>query len=1314
MVASRTTAAAVLIRETVTSFLAGPSDVDRLVGTVMDDRFELLAFAAAGGMGRVYRARDRETGEICAVKLLPSDGDIARFAREAEVLAAIEHPGVVRYLTHGAAVTGDRYLAMEWLTGEDLSHKLEEGTLGVADTLALAGCVADSLAAAHRRGIVHRDLKPSNLFLVDGRLDAIKLLDFGVARAIESTELTATGAMVGTPAYMSPEQVRGGAVDARADVYGLGAVMFRCLSGHPPFRGAHPLAVFAKVVLEPAPRIGTIRSDVPAPLEALLARLLAKEPELRPAHGAALVDELRVLSDAPLSTRAVVRMPGAITAREQRIACVVLCARMADIDATRPEHGTGETDDAVLRAIEERGGILDALAKGAWVITIPSAASPAEQAVRAARCALALAALRPDAPIFVATGRVLVDGATRVGEVIDRAAEALVDAKTKGTGGVMLDVATAELLAGRMPITGDGEWRRLVDEEAAVVPARRFLGKPIPCVGRAPQLAVLTALLHAAREESRACAALVSAPPGLGKSHLAHELLRAAVIARGDVDVLFAACDPMRATSSFAALGQLLRHAAGMRDSDSPRLRAKKLEALVAGDVSPPDAPRMVEVLGEICGVYTSQGDASPALRAARADLSIMADAVREAWTDWIAARADRRTLLVLVEDLHWADAASVLLLEAALRANEDRSVFFLATARPGDATAAVDRLRGLGLVELALAPLSLRASERLVREALGGNADEATVKDLARRAGGHPFHLEELVRAVAAGHGADALPDSVLGMVQARFDHLGAVARRLLRAASVFGVTFSVGGVAALLGDDLMPHEVRAALAELVEGEMVTELRARPGPSGTEYRFHHALLRDGAYATLAEPDRVQAHRRAADWLEAHGESDPAVLAEHYDRGDAPDLARALFGRAAAQALHHHDFERAMAHAARARGLAPDAAGHAALSAIEAEVLYWRGDLVAAADRAGEAASGLTHGAREWFDAVSVAVGALGQLGRNEGVAAWLDDASRVTSSPENRGAHIVALCRGMTQLFWAHHGGDLALVRGCLDTLVDRADAIDAYTAGWVHRVHGESAWLHEHHIERCMTTLEASCESFDRARALRALCLTRINAASLAGWSGAWSHGLEQLAQSRAESERLGSGFLQRYSKIVEALLLAYAGEGTAESAMRTARLHVKGSPRLSFIGHVVVGWLALESGKVEDADTEAMAAASIHVAKELRPAALALAARVALARGHDEKAVRLALDAGSAESACSDLELTYGTAGFALAEAYAARDEGAARAALAPVVRRLASIASTIASPEQRARFWQRPLPNASVVRLAARLGVEIPEP
>ncbi|MDB4935464.1 MAG: protein kinase [Labilithrix sp.] len=1283
---------------------------DHLVGTTLAERFELLALAATGGMGCVYRARDHATDQTVAVKVLvSSDGDARRFAREAEALAGIDHPGVVRYLAHGTTSDGAQYLAMEWLSGEDLARRLDEGTLGVEDTLAIARQIADSLAAAHRHGIVHRDLKPANIFLVGGKLDDVRLVDFGIARAATDESLTVTGTFVGTPAYMAPEQVRGGAVDPRVDVYGLGAVIFRCLVGHPPFQGAHQLAVLAKVVLEPPPPIRDLRPDVSASLESLLVRMLEKDPALRPADGGALGEELRALDTAGASSARHIR--AAITSREQRVACVVLCASTASGERTVTESASRDSEDVVRRAVEARGGTIAALAKGGWVITIPNAASPTEQATRAARCALALAATMPGAPLFVATGRILVTGEHRVGEVLDRAADALGRARSEGvTEGVLLDVATAELLDGRFRIDGDAEWRELRDEEDSIAPVRMLLGKPTPCVGRETQLAMLTAMVSACAGESHACSALVTAPPGFGKTHVIRELLRTSVAARGDVDVLVAKGDPIRAASPLGVASQLVRRAAGVLESDRAAARAKKLAALVARDFDAADRPRMQELLGEIAGTPTAHAEASAALRAARADVSIMADAVQAAWIEWMAARAERGMLLVLVEDLHWVDAASVRLIEAALGALEERPVFLLATSRPEGSAQLSERFRSGGFVEVTLSPLSTAASERLVRSALGPNADAAMVRALAKRAAGHPFHLEELVRAVANGGSADALPDSVLGMVQARLDELDARARRLLRAASVFGESFWSGGMASMMGDDLPLHELRSVLAELVDREMITEERTSKWLGETEYRFRHGLLRDGAYATLAEPDRVRAHRRAAAWLEGVGESDPAVLAEHYDRGAAAEKALPFFQRAASQALQRNDLDRAMSHTARARALGPDTAVSAALDAIEAEILFWRGDMKAAAERASEALARLPRGEAEWFDAVSVGVGALGQLGRNDAVADLLDDAAQTPSSPKSRGAHVVALARGMTQLFWAHHGGGLASVRACLDSLVDVPEALDPYHAGWVHRVRGESAWLHDRHIERCLAELEASCTAFERARALRALCLTRLNTASLAGWSGAPALGLELLTQSRAQATQLGLGFLLRYGQAVEGLLGAYAGNADAEAKMKAALVAVGASPRLAFLCRVVVGWLALERNDVDVAHVEARAAVDIVVAPELRPAGMALAARVALAKGDAGEAIRLASAAKQLEGECRDLELTFGFADYALAEAQLARGaKDEARATIASITSRLDAIASTIPDAAQRRRFWDRPLANAGIVRLGRELGV-----
>jgi tetratricopeptide (TPR) repeat protein len=1300
-----------LIGGIVTSLASGPDRPEDLVGTVIADRFDLLAFAGAGGMGHVYRARDRSTGGSAAIKLVsPANADVERFAREAVVLAAIHHDGVVRYLDHGVTADGAKYLAMEWLNGQDLSQRLgDQGTLGVAETLSVARCVADALAATHAVGIVHRDLKPANLFLVGDRLDAVKLLDFGIARAPLATEITATGVLVGTPAYMAPEQVRGDAIDPRVDVYALGAVIFRCLVGYSPFRGSQ-LAVLAKVLLESPAAVNSLRTDVPRELDALLTRLLSKEPADRPSDGAALAQELRALGDSGGTLS--VRVPATISAHEQRVACVVLCAGAptSEEETVREAGATGGTD-AVRRSIVACGGVIDALARGAWVVTIPSAVSPAEEARRAARCALALAAMRPDAPLVVATGRVLVSGERRVGEVIDRAAEALLAARSaEGRGGVRLDAATAELLDPSFRLEGTGEWRQLIGEDETVAPVRTLLGRPAPCVGRDSQLATLAATLAVCEVEARACVVLVTAPPGIGKTRLVHEWLHRSVEPRQDVDLLFAQAEPIRAASPFGIAARILKRAAGILDSDSSATQGGKLAALVSRDC--PRRELTGEMLAEICGTSIPQLDASPGLRAARADLSVMADAVREAWTEWMAARAARGTMVLLVEDLHWADSASVRLIEGALVALQDRPVFVLATTRPGGSSPFADRFREQGLVEVTLGPLSPVASERLVRQALDGRIDDSVVRSLAKRAGGHPFYLEELVRAVAGGHGTDALPDSVLGMVQARLDDLPAQSRRLLRAASVFGETCWSGGIAALLGDEVPEREARATLAHLARQEVLAEERSSKWSGQTEYRFRHSLLRDAVYTTLAEADRIRAHRSAATWLESMGETDPAVLAEHYDRGAASEQAIGFFRQAAAQALLRNDLDRAMSDVSRALALGPDPSTVAQLRAIEAEVLYWRGDLDQAAERASRAAQGLVLGAPEWFESVSVALGALGQLGRNDAVAALLDEAARVDSPTESRGPHVVALCRGMTQLVWAHHPGDLSTVRARLDALAERPDTLNPYESGWLHRARGEAAWVSDRDVGRCLEELEASCSAFERARAIRALCLTRLNAASLAGWSGDPSRGLALVASAETDSERLGAGFLLRYGRVVRALLLAYAGDAGAEESMRRGFAETNG-PRLVFIAHIVIGSLSLERGDLDAAEAEAHAAQGLSVVDDLRPAAMALAARARTARGDLVQAERLAVEARNLESSCGDLELLNGMAGLALAEVHAARgDRAAVRAAIAPIVAQLSAIAATIPSAPLRRSFWQRPLPNDLVVRVATAAGIDVP--
>jgi non-specific serine/threonine protein kinase len=264
-------------------------------GEVLDGRFEVGPVAGSGGMGVIHRGRDRATGALVAVKTLRGLDGADRFRREIQVLSGLKHPGIVTYLAHGQTAD-ELYLIMEWLEGEDLATRLEAAGLSVEESIRVAIQLASALAVAHGRGIVHRDLKPSNVYLSDWRLDRIKLLDYGVAHRAGATTLTDVGMVIGTPAYMSPEQARGERdIDARADVYALGAVLFRCVAGRPPFEGETPHELLGAVLHRPAPRLSEIVA-VPRPLDELVAQMLDKSPAERPADGRAAWAALSLLT----------------------------------------------------------------------------------------------------------------------------------------------------------------------------------------------------------------------------------------------------------------------------------------------------------------------------------------------------------------------------------------------------------------------------------------------------------------------------------------------------------------------------------------------------------------------------------------------------------------------------------------------------------------------------------------------------------------------------------------------------------------------------------------------------------------------------------------------------------------------------------------------------------------------------------------------------------------------------------------------------------------------------------------------------------
>jgi serine/threonine-protein kinase len=222
------------------------------LGDLYGERYEVLGFLGSGGMGQVYKVRDRHDGALRALKVLQPAEDAAagdrsgRFRREAQILGKIQHPAVPRILDSGFG-GGRLFLVTELVDGCDLKLEIQRrGPWPIGEAVALVATVVDALAAAHALGIVHRDVKPSNIMLEKG--GAVRLLDFGLARGrgVDMATLTRTGVVVGTPAYMSPEQFQALSVDERSDVYSVGVVLFELLTGRLPFSAPTAMAIGLK------------------------------------------------------------------------------------------------------------------------------------------------------------------------------------------------------------------------------------------------------------------------------------------------------------------------------------------------------------------------------------------------------------------------------------------------------------------------------------------------------------------------------------------------------------------------------------------------------------------------------------------------------------------------------------------------------------------------------------------------------------------------------------------------------------------------------------------------------------------------------------------------------------------------------------------------------------------------------------------------------------------------------------------------------------------------------------------------------------
>ena len=1332
-------------------------------GTILVGRFEIERLAGRGGMGHVYRAIDRATGGAAAVKIVQdelSESRRARFVREAQLLAELEHPAIVRYLSHGHTERNEPFLAMEWLEGEELGTRLVREGVTARAALPLLRRVAEAIGVAHARGIVHRDLKPSNLMLVGGELARVKVLDFGVAR-VQAEAMTRTGAAIGTPGYMAPEQARGSRdVDARADVFSLGCLLYECLTGRPPFSGESIMATLAKILLEDAPRLADARPDLPRALDELVARMLAKDPAARPRDGAAVAQELASFADLVADSAPPARArDSAVTIGEQRLACIVLArgvvgartgevAAMVDDDDTltivNTPRGTGSGGpDAALPALSAavagHGGLADVLADGSVVVTVLGEGAATDQAARAARCALAVRDIAPLAPMALAMGRGVVRGRAPLGRLIDRAAALLAAPPVNPMAAtsimqavpgcqrvpdrlpIRVDEVAAGLLDVRFAIAGDDQGLALVGERDVGGAARTLLGRPTPCVGRERELAMLGAVFDECVAEPRSHVVVVTAPAGVGKSRLRHELVRR--IRERSGEIWIAAGDPLAAGAPFALLGQALRRTAGVLDGEPATVRHLKLRARVSRHVPGHDVPRVAEFLGELIGAPSPE-PASVQLAAARGDPQLMGDQMLRACEDLVAAETAAAPLVLVLEDLHWGDLPTVRFVDALLRRLPDRPLLVLALARPEVDTVFPRLWAERDCERIQLGELTRRAGEKLVRETLGARVDDAGVARLVDRAAGNAFYHEELIRTVAEGRG-DELPGSVLAMAQARIEGLEVEARHVLRAASIFGQVFWRGGVAELVEGG--PTHVSDWLEELVRRELVVVARDSRFPGEIECVFRHALVREAAYAMLTDRDRARGHLRAGEWLEARvraarpderaGQAEAVALAEHFERAGQPRRSVAWYRQAAEQALEGDDLAGAIERADRAiacvradkKSTQDDRALIGVLRQVQADAHAWRAEYSLAEEHGFEALELLAPESAAWLAAAAAVADARVRRFEHGKVLAICHALAGVAPAPVTHRPLAHAIATTMPTLLWHGDAALIARLFAQLDRIEAEAGGGDPAALAWV--LHARS-WraMQAGDGAACLVLDSRVVELFTQLGDLRHACQQRANVGYDELMLGAYAQAELSLVTAIEIATRIGLAQVTAQARHNLGLAVLRQGRIDEARAIEQAALDAllaHGNQRLAAAAHhylalveLAAGDLAAAAHRVDaslamGADSPAMQIGWLPTRSLVRR----LAGDPAGALHDAEAALALAAQHGRPEEGDAAMRLAYAEA----LHATGALD--AARAAIADAEARLLDAAARIGDPAWRRSYLEAIPEHARTRHLAA---------
>ena len=937
-------------------------------------RYTLLNALGQGGMGTVVLAEDTQLGRKVAVKFLSDkleDDPTARerLHREARSAAALDHPYICK-IHEIVTIDGRVGIVMEYVRGETLEARLRRSMPGAADALAIAGEIAEAMDEAHRRQVIHRDLKPSNVMLTES--GHVKVMDFGLAKATSPDEgeaapqtvmpLTDAGLRLGTPRYMSPEQILGGEVDARSDIFAFGLLVYELLAGAHPFHHVSSSDTMAAIIRDPATPLARYRGGLPASVQETLDRLLAKEPGLRyQSFRDVRVDVEQLRRDVVTTTPPASRVPaarstdatltnvgssgGASANEERRQLTVVFC----EIDGLGDMSNSLDAEDLLelgeqyravwQQQIERFGGTAGPYADGALYGYFGYPIAHEHDARRALSCGVAIRSAidtlvkraadagitKPAVRIGVNTGSAIVGQQSGVIQVHGNTASVAARLAEHSAGGsVVVSGATFRIAGHHFDSTALGHLNLRgfsgavpLYEVVAEKDARARLDGVAPdlpaLVGRDLELTMLRQRWTQARH-GQGAVVLVSGEAGIGKSRLVDSFVRS-IAADEHVWVESLYCSPLSSNSPFYPLIEDIKKKLGRTAGKNERDALTGLRSLLAESGAESDLAvfLLARLLSVDLPADVPQPDLAPAAQQAKTAQLLL---------QLLTHQQRGHPGLIIIDDLQWADPTTLGWIDLLVGQVPTRPLLVLVTARPPCHPAWLSRPRTSAVT---LGRLDAHDILAICQARCAGmTLPPEILQHVADKTDGVPLFAEELTSMILESGilqaeddhyvlkgpvPTQAIPTTLQGSLVARLDSLSH-GKYVAEIGAVVGRRFSFEILQALSGE--REHVLTQHLQKLVDAELLFQSGFIPEAS---YTFKHALIQDAAYNGMLKARRAELHERVAVTLEARETVDhPEVVAYHYARAGKPAKAAELYRLAGRHAMSRYANAEAIQH----------------------------------------------------------------------------------------------------------------------------------------------------------------------------------------------------------------------------------------------------------------------------------------------------------------------------------------------------------------------------------------------------------------